>query len=64
MSLRNIKDRSRHIRSSPEMKQIINIIRAKYIMAGKIPPTTSKITKIIAKKIKVEDILEDELIRM
>jgi len=53
-----------HIRSSKEMKELINLIRAKYIMSGNIPPSIEKITKKIAKKIKIEDIMEDEFIRI
>ena len=51
------------IRSSAEFRKIVNYIRAKYIMEGKSPPSTAKITKIIAKKINKEDLLRNEFIR-
>ena len=50
-------------RISKEMKEIITFIKAKYMLAGKKPPSSSKITKIIAKKIKKEELLRDEFIR-
>ena len=52
------------IRCSKEMKTIINFVRAKYILAGKKPPGISTITKIIAKKINKEELLENEFIRL
>jgi len=55
--------RSRPIRCSKELKKIIDTIRAKYILAGKTPPSITKITRMIAKKIKMEDLTEDEFIR-
>ena len=54
---------SRPIRASKDFREIINYVRARYIMAGKIPPTTAEITKKIAKMIRKEDLLEDEVIR-
>jgi len=51
------------IRASPEFRKIINKIKAKYLLENKKPPTTSKITAIIAKKIKKEDVLNDLFIR-
>lgn len=55
--------RSKPIRCAKELKKIIDTIRAKYILAGKTPPSITKITKIIAKRIKIEELLEDEIIR-
>jgi len=55
--------RERVIRPSKELREIIDFIRAKYILAGKTPPTIDKITKCIALKIKKEDLLQDEFIR-
>jgi len=51
------------IRASPEFRKIINKIKAKYLLENKKPPTTSKITAIIANKIKKEDVLNDLFIR-
>lgn len=50
---------SRVIRTSKELRDIINFVRAKYIMAGKRPPATKKITKIIASKIDKEKLLRE-----
>lgn len=55
--------RSSPIRCSKELRKIINIIRARYILAGKKPPSTVKITRLIAKKINGQDLIEDEFIR-
>ena len=54
---------SKPIRCSPELREIINFIRAKHIMAGHPPPRTSTITKIIAKKIDKEELLRNEFIK-
>ena len=58
-----MKQRTQLIRSSPELKKIINTIRAKYILDGKKPPTTAKITKIIAKNVDAEKLFRSEMIR-
>ena len=42
------------IRPSKEFRDIINFIRAKCILEGKITPSAAKITKIIAKKMAVK----------
>jgi hypothetical protein len=47
------------IRSSNEFITIIRMIKAKYILMGKRPPSTSKITKLIAKRINKEELLKD-----
>lgn len=52
------------IRCSRELKEIINFIRAKYILNGKTPPKISRITKIIARKINREELLQDVLIEI
>lgn len=52
------------IRCSKELKEIINFIRARYILNGKKPPRISKITKIIARKINKEELLQDVLIEI
>lgn len=51
------------IRVSRELKQIINYVKARYLLAGKTPPSGTEITKIIAKKIKKEELLSDAFIR-
>lgn len=52
------------MRPCPEMKQMIDNIRAHYIMRGKRPPSIKKITKafMIRYKMKKEDLLYDEAI--
>ncbi len=52
-----------HFRPSKEFNDILNYIRAKCILEGKIPPSKAKITQIIAKKINKEEILRNEFIR-
>ena len=52
------------LRPSKEFNDIINYIRAKCILEGKIPPSKAKITQIIAKKINKEDLLRNEFIRL
>jgi len=54
---------TKQIRSSREFRRLIDFIRAKYIMQGKKPPTTSQITEIIAKKTDMEELLKDVFIR-
>ena len=51
------------IRPSKEFRDIINFIRAKCILEGKIPPSAARITRIIAKKINKEELLRNEFIR-
>ena len=50
---------SRTIRSSEKMIMLINSVRAKYIMAGKTPPTIRKITEIIAKGTNEKELLKN-----
>lgn len=56
------KQITRLMRTSPEFRKIVNFVRAKYILAGKVPPTNSQITRMIAKKINQEELLRDEFI--
>jgi hypothetical protein len=44
--------RSYPIRCSKEFLQLVNEIRAKHLLNGKIMPTYTKTTQMIAKKIK------------
>ena len=62
MKRKNARLRNRPIRSSPELQKIINYVKAMYIMNGKKPPTSAEITKNIARKIRKEDLLENEFI--
>jgi len=55
--------RNSPMRVSPEMKKLVNFIRAKYILDGKTPPSCTRITKMIANKVKKEDLLRNEFIR-
>ena len=55
--------RSKTIRSSKELRDIINFVRAKFILAGRKPPHTARITLVIAKRTDKEEILNDPLIR-
>lgn len=54
---------NRQVRISKEFRDLINFIRAKYIIEGKRPPNNSQITKMIAKKINKEDLLQDVFIK-
>lgn len=51
------------MRSDPEFRKLINRVKANRIMSGKKPLRTAEITKMIARKIKLEDLIEDEIIR-
>ncbi len=51
------------LRPSKEFNDIINYIRAKCILEGRIPPSKAKITQIIAKKINKEELLRNEFIQ-
>jgi len=48
---------------SKEFNDIINFIRAKCILEGKIPPSKARITQVIAKKINKEELLRNDFIR-
>lgn len=52
-----------HIRSDKDLNKLINNIRVKFMQNGLKPPTIVKITKVIARKVKEEDILFDKAIR-
>ena len=51
-----------HIRSSKEMNMLINNIQIEFLKKGKKVPSVRNITKMIAKKIRKEDILFHEFI--
>lgn len=52
------------IRCGKDFARIINKVKAHYLLRGQKPPTTSRITEMIAKKMKEEVFLEDEWIRL
>ena len=51
------------MRVSPEFRQLINQVRATYLLRGKTPPSISKITDMIARKIDKDEMLKNEFIR-
>jgi len=51
------------MRVSPEMKKLINQIRARYLLEGRNPPSITRITEMIAKRINQEELLRDEFIK-
>jgi sulfur relay (sulfurtransferase) DsrC/TusE family protein len=55
--------KTRILRVSDDLNKIINYIRAKYMINDKKPPSVEKITKLISKKIKKEDLLKNEFIK-
>ncbi|GAF78348.1 unnamed protein product [marine sediment metagenome] len=52
------------IRCSKELKHIINQVRTRAILEGKRPPKISRITKIIAKRINVEELIKDVFVEI
>lgn len=50
------------IRSSNELVEIINFVRARAIMEGRPIPRVSDITRVISKKINKEELLRDVFI--
>ena len=57
-----VRKLNRQARISKELADIINYIRAKAILNGKIPPSCKEITKKIAKQINKEKLLQNEFI--
>ena len=51
-------------RVSKDFQLLVNQIKAKYLLEGRQPPSTARISQIIAKKIKKEDILDDDFIKL
>lgn len=51
------------MKCSRELAEIVDFIRAKYVLAGKAPPPVSKITSVIARRIKKEELLKNEFIK-
>ena len=52
------------IRSSKQLKEVIDFIKAKHVLAGRNPPTTADITEKIANKINKEEFLYDDFIKI
>jgi len=48
------------IRPSRELWELINYIRAKYMLAGKTPPSIANITKAMTKKIPKDKLYHEE----
>lgn len=61
--IRCVKPHPQPIRCSRDFKLLINEVKAKYLLQNKKPPTTTKITDIIAKKIRMSPGVYDEFIR-
>jgi len=51
------------MRVSPDFRRLIMQVRATYLLNGKTPPSISKITDMIAKRINKEEMLKNEFIR-
>lgn len=54
----------RNIRPDRELVAVINYVRAKALLEGKKPPSITKITKYIAKKIDKEKLWHDVFIKL
>ncbi len=54
---------TRVIRSSKELVEIINFVRARAIMEGRKIPRVSDITRVISKRIDKEELLRDVFIQ-
>ena len=53
-----------HIRADKELTKIIRYIQMEHLKRNKKPPTHAQITKIIAKKIKKEELLYNDFIKI
>jgi len=58
------QSKSVHIRASPSFIDTINFIKVKYRMSGKKPPTTRRITEIMANKINKEELYHEFYLRL
>ena len=52
------------MRTDRDFRELVNFIKAKFIMAGKKVPSNAKITKMIARNINKEDLLRNEFIKL
>ena len=57
-----MKDKQERI--SKDMVKIINYVRTEHMKRGKTPPSARKITQMMAKRIKKEELLYEEFIRL
>jgi len=48
------------IRVSKQFKEIIDYVRARAALLGRKPPSVSKVTEVIAKRINKESLFENE----
>jgi len=53
-----------HIRADKELTKIIRYIQMEHLKRNKKPPTHAQITRIIARKIKKEDMLYNDFIKI
>ncbi len=51
------------MRVDKKFQEIVNYVIAQHLLLNKRPPSRRKITEIIARKIKKEDLLYDEFIK-
>ena len=56
--------KGKHIRSSELFRKEIRLFKARCLQLGKTPPSDAKITEILAKKIDLRKLLEDEFIKL
>jgi len=63
LSGKMVRHHSELIRSSKAFKRLVRELQAKYILAGKRPPTFAKATEIIAKKYMDKRLLDEEFIK-
>lgn len=59
-----MSERSSLIRAHKDFKKIVTTVRAKFLLEGRTPPTTAKITKIIAKDIDTDKLFGREFIKL
>ena len=60
------RSRNRLMRTDKEMRDLVNHIKAKYLLEGRDPPTTSKITQYIARNVdkkKLDEVLRRDFIK-
>ena len=60
---RCLKPHPQPIRCSRDFKLLVNEIKVKYLLQNRVPPSTTKITDIIAKKIRKRPEVYNEFIR-
>ena len=55
---------TRAIRADNEFDEVLRIWRAQYLLRNKKPPTTSQMTKYIARKLKKEGITNEDAFKI